>query len=122
MFYPEPNYRSYSIEQRHARYLQVDVAERRGYLEAELRGLTQQTSEAEAAIAEQQGRVRTVEQQLAARSRQRQQMEESLRVHRMQIRELELIEYPAENEAEYFVSKWRHSNYFLNFMHRERLC
>lgn len=104
MFYPEPNYRSYSIEQRHARYLQVDVAERRGYLESELRVLAQRASDVEAACMNQQGCVRTAEQELARRGRLRQQMDEALRVHRIEIRDLELIEYPEENDAEYFVS------------------
>lgn len=103
VFYPEPNYRSYSIEQKHARFLQVDMAQRRQHLEAELQRAIERQTDIDAKLLEHTKRLEEIAQTLAEKNGQRRQLEEAHRRHREKITELEMIEYPADNETEFLV-------------------
>lgn len=126
VFYPEPNYRSYSIDQRHAKYLQVDVAQRRQHLDHELRGLIAKMKVVERSLAQQEARVDAITQTLATMGKDRQKLEFALRQQRLEIADLEKIEYPEENDAEYFVSffffffVYRAKQSHLNVLHFQR--
>ncbi|XP_055640392.1 structural maintenance of chromosomes protein 6 isoform X2 [Toxorhynchites rutilus septentrionalis] len=97
-FFPMPNYRSYGLQKRNARYLQVNLSELKKQTEARMVHLDEELKVLNQHI-EQETRKQN-EKQRALNDRQRQLAKQQQELNSLEVRinELKAIEYPAESE------------------------
>lgn len=99
-FYPAPNYRTYSMQDRGCRYIQTNTEERRAQVEAELRHEQKKLSDSKPEL--QAARTQLEESSRVLKECEKQNLV-LMRKHRdldEKIKELQNYEYPVGNEAE----------------------
>lgn len=97
-FYPMPNYRSYGLQRRPARYLQVNMTELKKQTERRMQQLDQELHDIKQQIEEETRKLGEKERALQDKQRQMAKQQQELNSLELKINELKSIEYPAESE------------------------
>ncbi|XP_065093182.1 structural maintenance of chromosomes protein 6 [Ochlerotatus camptorhynchus] len=97
-FYPVPNYRSYGLQRRPARYLQVNMAELKKQTERRMQQLDQELQEIKQQIEVETHKQNDKQRSLHDKQRQLTKQQQELNTLEQKINELRAIEYPAESE------------------------
>lgn len=97
-FFPMPNYRSYGLQKKSARYLQVNMTELKKQTERRMQQLDQELNEIKHQIEEETRKLGERERALQDKQRQMAKQQQELNSLELKINELKAIEYPAESE------------------------
>ncbi|XP_062715396.1 structural maintenance of chromosomes protein 6 [Aedes albopictus] len=97
-FFPMPNYRSYGLQKRPARYLQVNMTELKKQTERRMQQLDEELHDIKRQIEEETRKLGEKERALQDKQRQMAKQQQELNSLELRINELKSIEYPAESE------------------------
>ncbi|XP_058455820.1 structural maintenance of chromosomes protein 6 [Malaya genurostris] len=97
-FYPMPNYRSYGLQKRPARYLQVNLSELKKQTERLMLQLNQEMSQLNEIIDVETRKQKDKNRELQERQKQLSKLQQELNTIESKIVDLKAIEYPAESE------------------------
>lgn len=103
-FYPAPNYRTYALTEKPARFLQGSMKEVKKQLENEKSQVESKLVDINSYIAQFQEQIRSANTILKEKQGNAQKLQQKYDVINRQIEEIQNIEYPPENENEYLVS------------------